>query len=284
MLDENSDDDSGDDDDGDKRAKMAAIARSPRFKKKCGLAGGNTFPVFVGGPIQFRDIGFLWPFILAYPVFPWYNTLTFMKVFLEELWDEDHKDNPTGYPAWLSNLGIHSLREECDRSNQLVLNKKGYLATRWGSVALTKTNSQKEFLKQMAKFDDMKRQIYTSNPPNSPDEQVGTWFMSYINTNSMDKVIGGLDKYVPKTDAARVELFNKDFPKFGNAIHDYQFGYTLDHFWSDYSIKEFIKKWFGVYSFEGVDEEVLKKCYLNYPTCRQLPVWSDIVEQTLNGG
>lgn len=284
MFDDSNDDSSGGDDDDDvdaKAAKMEAIARSPRFKKKTAIAGGTTQTVMVAGPIKYRDVGYLWVFLLGYRVIPWYNNATFYKAFLEEMWDADHSDDPGKYPAWLSNISVHHLRDECNRSNELVLQQNGYPENRLGSTVVTRTDKQEDFLKQVAKLDKYRKDLYTTN---SKEVQVGKWFLDFIKQNNKDGILKGMNRYIANTDAARIKQINGDFLQFGNIIHEYQFGYTLDHFWPDYSIKEFLKQWFKAYSFDDIeDQEVLKKCYLNYPAARQLPVWSDIVEKTMAG-
>ena len=52
------------------------------------------------------------------------------------------------------------------------------------------------------------------------------------------------------------------------------FDQTFDAFLLDYDIKEFLKNYLDVWSWDQCDEDVKKKCYSDYPTL-DLPIWDE---------
>lgn len=275
-----SDDREDDSNKDNKLAQMAAIAKSPQFKNKS-VSSTNASDALVAGPFEYKDVGFLWVVVLYYTIKPWYFKVEFLKFWCEALWNNEHPEKKESYPAWVLHLTNHPVREICDRANTIKKKKSnGYPIEYVSTTVLTKTNSKKEFLKKMSVFDRFRKSVFTANGETA---SVGEWFEQFIKRANLPSFEATIIKYTANDRTARTKQMTSDFANFGNLVHNYKFGYTLDHFWPDYSIKEFIKQWWHVYKFKDVDDDVLKQCYKDYPDSRNLPVWDDIVDQFSRG-
>ena len=258
---------------------LAAIAKSPDHKNKT-IASGNKLGGLVAGPFFVDGLGYLWVLSYDYVVKPWYFQIPFLKAWLESVWDKKHPDKKNSYPAWICNVNHYQVREPCDPTNKIMLKQDGYPIQHVGTTFATKTNDQGELMKQIKEFDSYRKKIFTHD---DSEGQIGEWFYSHLKRSNLQRIIDGMNRYMPMETKARIKHITNDFKVYGTNVHEYNFGHTLDRFWSDYSIKEFVKKWYNVYSFNDVDEDVLKQCFNNYPDKRDLPVWNDIIEQYSRG-
>lgn len=259
-------------------ANMSLIVGSPKLKQKNAITSSNTSPVYICGPFNCGD-NYLWVASFQH-IHPWYCDAQYSINVSESLYDYSFKDKAGKYPTFITSLNEFPLREECDRGNTVVL-KKGYPVKKWATVFTTSTNDRKALMKQLNMYESLRKQIYGANEKGA---DVATFYLNYIRQAGREEIFDRLNKFLAPNDDARSKLFNTEFHKFSKIVPEYHFNVTLDHFWTDYSIKEFVKKWYEVYSYKEVDEEVLKLCYLNYPDARKLPVWNDVVEQMLRGG
>jgi len=269
-----------DDDDDDKGTTdvLSAIAKSPNFKNKANI-GRTSHEVLVVGPIAFKDAGFIWVVSFNYTNSPWYFLDSYPKAWYESLWDTDHEQKKGKYPAWIVNFKGYQVRKMLDPSNEIEVKSNGYPISHTATVVVTKTDDREAFMKQMKVCDAYRKRIFALNYDKG---ELGQWYYDYLQQRNETRIIEAM-KYMGDDPKVRIKQITKELKPYGHILHDYKYGYTLDHFWTDFAIKEFITKWYGVFSFEEVDEDVLKHCYRNYPGTRKLPIWSGIVEQIARG-
>lgn len=256
-------------------AMMAKIMKSPELKKKSALKSGTAVVAKITEFLPLPNGAFVSVVHLSNkPI--WYANLEFQEIYLQETWDYKHPEKKGRFPGWVTSWKSHPLRLEHDLSNQTVMKKNStYAEERWCLLVTTPTPSKEAVMKQLAVMDSYINQIFTT-------DVIGKAFLEYCYNTNATSIFTGLDKYVAANDEARKNVMTADFNKYGNLHRQYEFGYTLDNFWTDGTIKEFVKKWYKVYSFEELPKEVLEKCYRNYPA-RRLPVWHDVVDQMLSG-
>ena len=287
--DENEDDDGEDENEDDEveikiekkmAKKLAAFARSPEFKKKSALASSKSSVAKVVPYLPLPSGAYASVVHLADKPVPWYSKSAFVMMMFQEGWNIVNPEKKDRFPAWALNWMSHPLRVEHDLANSMVHKKNStYPMERISFIVVTKHASEEEVRKQLSIIDSYREQIFAIE---SGESEIGPIFLKHCYETNDTAIFSGLDKYIPANDEARKKTMTKDFVEFGRKRYQYEFGYTLDNFWTDGTIKEFVKKWWNVFSFEELSEEVLKKCYRNYPT-RRLPVWHDVVEQMLRG-
>ena len=176
-------------------------------------------------------------------------------------------------PAVIENLKDHKLRVKHSITNEAVIRPgKSYPDTLWvTSIPLNAAFPEQHLDKQLKKLSTLFKQALTPNEYMTP----GRRFVTYCENSGKDRVLAAC-KYMG--DLAAIERkTNEELIKLGKKDHIYTKGVTLDEFWTDYSIKEFLEEHAGCSSWDDVPEDVKRICYKHYPHRRQsMPDWDGV--------
>jgi len=252
------------------------VKKNPKFAISVNTGRSNTCLVYVSQLFKVKVNG-----RIRYACFLsfehrgcWFNMPQACAPWLKQAWISRHGSDveEDDIPSIYNTLTDYKLRREHDIENNAVSrgDSQRYPQTRWGAISVVKKNNQKSVQKQCDELFSILGDFYSPRKEASPGEVL----VSYCEVNQMTRVLQGMKKYMGATREALVNGANKEMIPFGKMKFSCLFEQTLDAFLLDYDIKEFLKNYADVWSWDQCDEEVKKKCYRDYPT-RDLPIWDE---------
>ena len=231
-------------------------------------SNGQTLTVTTSSIIKFK--GTLFAVIFVDDLAPcWYYLADQFTGTLKALYTA----NKLAIPAIVSNMKEHKLRVKYSSSNEKKIRDGAtYPETRWCTVVpLNPVNPENHLANQLKLFTRLFKKALEPKPHITP----GRRFMTFIENSGMDRVLRGCG-YMG--DLAAIEKqTNAEFIKLGKKEHMYIKNESLDAFWSDLSIKQFLEEFLGCSSWDDVPEGVKKVCFKHYPNRRNLPNWDTMI-------
>ena len=116
------------------------------------------------------------------------------------------------------------------------------------------------------------RNLYAPCPANN--FLVGAMLLQFCKTHNKEQVICTMKSNMGQSKAELINGASNELIQFSKRAFVTDFGYTLDSWMGDNDIKEFIKKYIKVYSWESCMKDHLKLCYKGYPV-RKPPFWDE---------
>jgi len=246
------------------KMNYADLAVSKKVNDLIVKNSGSAFHLTIVGPFPVK-IGHVW--VVSFDKHLWYHLSPFAKVWFIQGWKHSHKGEPN--PNWLTSLDDWKLRVKHSITNEMVKNNgSDYADTRWGMVFRTQSDDKKKLERQLNQMIELMKDIYSARN----DMPVGRMFLKWCNTGDKSYLIKGMKKYMGDSDNIVENRVNSDLVAFGNKSYVFDYDNTLDAFWTDSSIKEFITEYYDKVSWDGLEESVLQMCYKGYPE-RTPPIW-----------
>jgi hypothetical protein len=232
------------------------------------MDSGNTLTISASKIIRQNGLYFAGIFIgdLA-PC--WYYLVDQFTAPLKTLYAE----NNMRIPPVISNMTEHKLRVKYSTTNEKKTRDNAtYPETRWYTIVpLNPVNPEGHLDTQLKTLTHLFKQALEPRPHITP----GRRFLTFIENSGKDAVLRGC-KYMGDLGAIEKQA-NAELIKLGKREHVYVKNCSLDGFWPDINIKEFLENYLNCSSWDDVSENVKKVCYQHYPARRNLPNWDYMV-------